>query len=83
MVPIIGGLLLTVANQSVAASASVRIVANIAKVVNVSISASAAPSTSPVIDIQTNSPQSFDLKTQKSPSDGSSGKTYSVEISAR
>ena len=83
MFPVMGILLLAVANRSVATTASVQIVAFIAKVINISISESTSPSSAPVIDIQTNSPQSFDITTQKLPTDGSSGKTYAVEISAR
>ena len=51
-VPVIGILMLAVAYQSDAATASVRIVANIVDVINIS----ASGATDPVVEIQTNSP---------------------------
>ena len=78
-IPLIGILMLTVACQSDAATASVRIVANIAEVISVSVSGTIDP----VVDIQTNSPQSFDITTQRIPADSSSATALVVEISAR
>ena len=77
--PVIGILMLTVAYQSVAATASVRIVANIAEVIHVTLTGK----TSPVVTIQSNSPQNFDITTNILPRDGSASTAYAVEITAK